>query len=58
MTIEEIAKKEVYPMYNDTRKDLIALLRSQILQQGSPIHCFLEWLDLRKEDDIICIRQP
>lgn len=55
--VRKIAEREVGGVTADTRRELVALLRNQVLADGSHLHCFLEWLDY-KDTDVICIRQP
>jgi len=55
--VEKIASREVGGMSNDTRREIISILRKEVLPVGSHLHCFLEWLDY-KDSCITCIRQP
>ena len=55
--VRKIAEREVGGLSADIRRELVFILRNQVLAEGSHLHCFLEWLDL-KDADIICIRQP
>ena len=55
--VRKIAERDVGGLQDATRKELVTLLRQQVLAEGSHLHCFLEWLDL-KDAEIVCIRQP